>query len=98
MTQAGPVPVRGAGPVFFRRRGVWIGCGVLVLLAIAVVWAITALQKFMTFPGAHPSVQQPAALGAAFGESHWFDIEGARVEASVAMGAGTQFPRAERRI
>ena len=81
MTDAGPVPPRGSGPAFFRRRGVRVALVVIVLFAVAARWAVTALQKYLTFPGAHPSVQQPAALAAAGGEPHWFDIEGARVEA-----------------
>ena len=48
---------------------------------IAAIWLVVALQKFLTFPRAHPSVQQPAALAAAGGEAIWFDIDGARVEA-----------------
>jgi pimeloyl-ACP methyl ester carboxylesterase len=80
MKNAGPVPSRGAGPALFRRRAVRFGLGAIVLLAIAAVWAITALQKFITFPRAHPSVEKPAARIAAGGESLWFDIDGARVE------------------
>jgi fermentation-respiration switch protein FrsA (DUF1100 family) len=81
MTKPGPVPHRGAGPSFFRRRAFQIGIAVIVLVAIAAIWMIVALQKFITFPGAHPSVQQLSALAAAGGESLWFDIDGARVEA-----------------
>ena len=55
--------------------------GVVVLFATGAIWAVTALQKLITFPGAHPSVQQLSALAAAHGEAHWFDIDGARVEA-----------------
>jgi len=81
MTDAGPVPPRGSGPVLFRRRWFRVALVAIVLLAVAALWVVTALQKYLTFPGAHPSVQQPAALAAAGGESHWFDIDGARVEA-----------------
>ena len=81
MSETGPVPASGAGPSFFRRRSVRVALGLGVLLAAGAIWAITALQKFITFPGAHPSVQQLSALGVARGEAHWFDIDGARVEA-----------------
>jgi fermentation-respiration switch protein FrsA (DUF1100 family) len=57
------------------------GVAAIVLVSLAALWAIVALQKFVTFPRAHPSVQQPAALAAAHGEALWFDIDGARVEA-----------------
>jgi fermentation-respiration switch protein FrsA (DUF1100 family) len=60
---------------------VQVTLGVVVILAVGAIWAVTALQKFITFPGAHPSVQKPDALAAAQGEAHWFDIDGARVEA-----------------
>lgn len=81
MSETGPDPASGAGPSFFRRRGVLVGLFVIVLFASGAVWAVTALQKFITFPGAHPSVQQLSALAAAHGEAHWFEIDGARVEA-----------------
>jgi uncharacterized protein len=81
MTMAGPVPQRGAGSSFFRRRAFLSGVAAIAVVAIAAVWLVVALQKFITFPRAHPSVQQPAALAAAGGEAVWFDIDGARVEA-----------------
>lgn len=81
MTDTGPVPLRGAGPSFFRRRAFLSGVAAIVLVAGVTIWMIVALQKFVTFPRAHPSLQQPAALAAAGGESVWFDIDGARVEA-----------------
>jgi uncharacterized protein len=90
MTDAGPVPPRGSGPVLFRRRWFWIALIAIVVPALAAVWIVTALQKFLTFPRAHPSVQQPAARLSAGGESIWFDIDGAQVEAWFlpASGAG----------
>jgi len=88
MTVAGPVPQRGPGPVFFRRRGFQVAAGALLALAIAGAWVVTALQKYLTFPRAHPSVEQPAAMAAAGGEAHWFDIDGARVEAWFLPAAG----------
>ena len=81
MTKPGPVPRRGAGPAFFRRRAFLIGVAAIVVVAIAAIWQVVAIQRFITFPRAHPSVQQPAALAAAGGEAIWFDIDGARVEA-----------------
>src|SRR6187402_3785310 len=81
MSETGPVPAPGAGPSFFRRRPVRVALGVVVLFAAGALWAVTSLQKFITFPGAHPSVQQLSALAAARGEAHWFEIDGARVEA-----------------
>lgn len=81
MTEAGPEPRRGPGPVFFRRRGVLIAAAALLLIAGGAIYFVTALQKFLTFPGAHPSVQQPQALAEAGGEALWFDVDEARVEA-----------------
>jgi len=80
MTDAGPVPHRGPGPVFFRRRA-FFGIAAIALVAIAAIWLVVALQKFLTFPRAHPSVQQLGALAAAGGEVLWLDVDGARVEA-----------------
>ncbi len=81
MTNAGPVSHRETGPVLLRRRAFLAGVAAIVVVAAAAIWMVTALQKFVTFPRAHPSVQQPAALAAAGGESLWFDVDGARVEA-----------------
>ena len=81
MDDAGPVPPRGSGPRFFRRRAFLVSAGAIALIAIGAVWVVTALQKFITFPRAHHSLQQPAARIAASGEAIWFDIDGARVEA-----------------
>jgi pimeloyl-ACP methyl ester carboxylesterase len=81
MTDAGPVPRRGPGPAFFRRRGFIVAVVTLLVAAAAAIYLITALQNFLTFPRAHPSVQQLSALAAAGGEALWFDIDGARVEA-----------------
>jgi fermentation-respiration switch protein FrsA (DUF1100 family) len=58
-----------------------ISAGFILLLAIGAIWAVIALQKFVTFPRAHHSLQQPAARIAAAGEAIWFDIDGGRVEA-----------------
>jgi len=58
-----------------------ISAGVVLLIAITAIWVIIALQKFITFPRAHPSVQQPGARTSAGGQAIWFDIDGARVEA-----------------
>ena len=88
MTDAGPVPEAGAGPVFFRRRGFLIATGIALVLALAAIYLVTVLQKFLTFPGAHPSVQQPAALSAAAGEAMWLDVDDQRVEAWFLPAAG----------
>jgi fermentation-respiration switch protein FrsA (DUF1100 family) len=58
-----------------------ISAGFILLIAIGALWAVTALQKFVTFPRAHHSLQQPDARAAAGGEAIWFDVGGARVEA-----------------
>ncbi len=68
MSETGPVPAPGAGPSF-RRRAVLVALGVVVVLASGAIWAVTALQKFIPFRGAHPSVQQLSALDAAHGEA-----------------------------
>jgi pimeloyl-ACP methyl ester carboxylesterase len=81
MIEQGPVPRPGAGPIFFRRRGFRIAVGVLAVSAIGAVWMVTALQRYLTFPRAHPSVEQPAAMAVAGGEAHWFEVDGGRVEA-----------------
>jgi hypothetical protein len=39
-----------------------ISAGFILLIAIGAVWAVTALQKFVTFPRAH---QSRAAAGRA---------------------------------
>ncbi|HEY6125018.1 MAG TPA: alpha/beta hydrolase [Steroidobacteraceae bacterium] len=88
MTDAGPVPETGAGPVFFRRRVFLIAAALLILLACIAIYLVTALQKFLTFPGAHPSVQRLAALDEARGESMWLDVDGDRVEAWFLPAAG----------
>jgi len=89
MNDAGLVPRRGAGPVFFRRRGFLVAVGILVVFAAAAIYLVTALQKFLTFPGAHPSVQQLAALSAAEGKATWLEIDGERVEAWFLPAPGT---------
>ncbi len=81
MNDAGPVPPRGSGPRFFRPPGIHDFAGVVLLIAIGGNLGDHALQKFITFPRAHPSVQQPGARTAAGGEAIWFDVDGARVEA-----------------
>jgi len=81
MDEAGPVPPRGSGPRFFGRRALLVSAVAIVVISIGAVWAVTALQKFVTFPRAHHSLQQPAARLAAGGEEIWFEIDGARVEA-----------------
>lgn len=81
MSDSGPVAPGVTGPSFFRRRAYRIVLAVILILGVAAVWAVTALQKFITFPRAHPSVQHPDARIAAGGEDVWFDVDGARVEA-----------------
>jgi len=81
MNDAGPVPPRGAGPAFFRRRGFQVAAVVLLLFAAGAIAAVRGLQKILTFPGAHPSVQQPAARDAAGGDALWLEIDGEPVEA-----------------
>lgn len=88
MSESGPVAPVVTGPSLFRRRAFRITLGVILVLGVATVWALTALQKFITFPRAHPSVQQPGARVAAGGEDIWFDINGARVEAWFLPAAG----------
>jgi len=88
MTTAGPVSQRETGPVFFRRRGFVIAILVLVLFAGIAIYLVTALQKFLTFPGAHPSVQRLSARDEAGGESMWLQIDGERVEAWFLPAAG----------
>jgi fermentation-respiration switch protein FrsA (DUF1100 family) len=58
-----------------------ISAGFILLIALGAIWAVIALQKFVTFPRAHHSLQQPGARTAAAGEAIWFDIDGGRVEA-----------------
>jgi len=89
MIDAGPVPQAGSGPAFFRHRGFLIAAAVLTLLAIVAIYLVTALQKFLTFPGAHPSVQRLAARDESGGESMWLDVDGERVEAWFLPAAGS---------
>ena len=91
MTKPGPVPHRGAGPSLLQRRSFLFGVAAIAVVSIVAIWLIVALQKFLAFPRAHPSVQQPTALAAAGGEALWFDIDGARVEAWY-LPAGTGKP------
>jgi len=78
---ARPVPPRGAGLGFFRPRRLLVAAGVVAVIAIGAIFVVTALQKFLTFPRAHPSVQRPAARDEAGGEAMWFEIDGEPVEA-----------------
>lgn len=81
MNDAGPVPEAGAGPVFFRRRGFMIVAGIVLVCALGAIYVVTALQKFITFPRAHPSVERPTAREEAGGEAIWIDVAGKSVEA-----------------
>jgi uncharacterized protein len=81
MTDSGPVPPRGTGPVLLRRRLIF-GTGLAVFLFVAGGYVATqVIQIFATFPSPPPSAWNPDAVDAAGGERLWLDVEGDRVEA-----------------
>lgn len=81
MTEAGPVPPRGSGPVLFPRRTLLIA-GIVGALFIAGGFVATYLiQRFVTFPRPPATAWNPGALQANGGEQRWLDVAGERVEA-----------------
>jgi pimeloyl-ACP methyl ester carboxylesterase len=81
MTDAGPVPPRGSGPVLFPRRTL-IVAGAIGLVFIAGGFVATYLiQRFVTFPRPPATAWSPAAREANGGEQLWLDAAGDRVEA-----------------
>ena len=51
MTDAGPVPRRGPGPVFFRRRKFLFAIAALVAtiaLALLLTWLVGKLERLLT--------------------------------------------------
>lgn len=81
MTSAGPVPPRGSGPAFFRRRVLIVGGVLLLTFAGSVVAAMWLVQGFATFPRPPESAWNPAARVRHAGEQLWLEVEGGRVEA-----------------
>jgi fermentation-respiration switch protein FrsA (DUF1100 family) len=81
MTDPGPVPPSGSGPVFWRRRAVVAGALVLVLFVGGGYAATQLIQIFATFPAPPSSSANAGAVDAAGGERIWLDVDGDRVEA-----------------
>jgi pimeloyl-ACP methyl ester carboxylesterase len=81
MTDAGPVPPRGSGPVLFPRRTLVVA-GAIGLLFIAGGFVATYLiQRYVTFPRPPETAWNPGALEANGGERLWLEADGDRVEA-----------------
>lgn len=80
MTNAGPDPPSGPGPVFFRRRLVVAGVLVCVFLVGGLI-SMWAIQRYVTFPSPPPGASNPAALESVGGRQLWLDVDGDRVEA-----------------
>jgi pimeloyl-ACP methyl ester carboxylesterase len=81
VNDAGPLPSRGWGPVFFRYKEFVVLAGVLAFLAIALGVGVYFVQTPLAFPHPPPSAAQPQELAIAKGESIWLDVDGKRVEA-----------------
>jgi pimeloyl-ACP methyl ester carboxylesterase len=81
MTDAGPVPPRGAGLGFFGSRRVLNLFAVLIVLGAAALALVMYVQASIAFPRPPPAAQRPGALAAAGGEALWLDVGGNRVEA-----------------
>jgi fermentation-respiration switch protein FrsA (DUF1100 family) len=80
MTSAGPVPPRGPGPAFFRRRRVVVGSLFLVFVVGPLI-ATWAIQRYVTFPTPPAGASNPGARESAGGRLVWLDVDGRRVEA-----------------
>jgi uncharacterized protein len=81
MTNAGPDPPRGPGPVFSRRRLLVGGVLFLVFFVIGPLISTWAIQRYVTFPNPPASAWNAGARAAAGGEQVWLDAAGDRVEA-----------------
>lgn len=96
MTGAGPVPLGGTGPAFFRRRDVRVAAVLLLLTAVFLACATWYIQRTVTFPRPPASAWNAGALEAHRGERLWLDADGARVEAWLlppdALPAGERMP------
>ncbi len=82
----GPVPERGAGPAFFRRRTVLVFLALLAAASLALIIIVHLLQQWGTFPAPPAGAQQPRAFESARGESIWLDVDGNRVESWLLPG------------
>jgi len=84
---AGPVPVRGAGPAFFRRRSVRVILGLIVAAPLVLIASVHFLQQWGTFPAPPGGAQPPRAFQSARGEVIWLEVDGDRVETWLLPGA-----------
>lgn len=85
----GPVPPRGAGPVFFTRRSVLVIFGLLIAALLALVAGVYFLQQWGTFPAPPAAAQQPRAFESAGGEVIWLEVDGRRVETWLLPGTAS---------
>jgi pimeloyl-ACP methyl ester carboxylesterase len=81
MTDAGPVPPRGSGPVLFRRRALVVASLLAFLFVAGGFVATYLIQRFVTFPIPPSTAWDPGALAANGGEQVWLDVDDDRVEA-----------------
>jgi uncharacterized protein len=80
MSAAGPVPSRGSGPAFFRRKSVLVLLLSIVALPLGLLAVVYFLQQWGTFPAPPAAAQSPQAITPARGEVIWVEAGGQRVE------------------
>lgn len=89
MPNQGPDLPRRPGPAFLAPKSMlWI-LYVAAALFLANFAAMYFLQPVLTFPHPPADSARPHALTDAGGESLWVDVEGARVEGWLLLGAGS---------
>jgi pimeloyl-ACP methyl ester carboxylesterase len=81
MNDAGPVPVEGSGPAFFRRRGFIVTIAIVIGFALIALWLVRELQGRVAFPRASHFALKPQVRAGVGGEQIWLDADGDRVEA-----------------
>src|SRR3954468_10640842 len=87
MDEPGPVPPRGSGPAFFRRKEIVVLVGMLAFIALALTGGVYYLQTPLAFPHPPRAAERLQELASAHGEQLWLDVNGERVEAWFLPGA-----------